>query len=118
MEHGLKEFNRKCLESTLPKNYHWDRMLFDMVIQAAASFSVSNMVIHNAFHLLSIKHVTFNIRRAHGSMHEAHFFPLIGSGEAVIGLYTWKQRKMKAPSSFAVSLLLCRKYSKVTCLSL
>lgn len=36
---GLKRFNRKCPESTSPKNYPWDSVFFDMVIQPAATSS-------------------------------------------------------------------------------
>lgn len=39
------------------------------------------------------KHMTFNIRRAQDSIYEAHFFPFMGSGEAVTGLHSWKHGK-------------------------
>lgn len=89
---GWKGFNKNCLESTLPKNYHWDSVLFDMVIQPLAKFiSTSNTIIHITFHLLSMEYVTSN-RRGSRFQYEAHFIPLIDSGEAAVGLHSWKHR--------------------------
>lgn len=58
------------------------------------------------------------MEEAPSSMEEAHFFPLTGSGEATISLYSWEHREVKALFSSTVSLVLGIKHSKVTCLRL